>query len=414
MTKRSIVGAALLVVGAMSLPVPSASGATEVTWSAASVRNPSEVAAFASAVGISYDAAVDYYSVTHAVGELQRRGTAEFGSTFAGVWRDPSDGGLVHVAFAGQHATEDFLALTSGFPRSQLLRLHRAQRSLRDLQGIADRISADLGSWSAAELSVSTVAVDVVNGVVAVEVVREDFEEARSFAVARFGSAVEVKVGEAPVPTASFCTARAACYFEGRGGIQLNGPDQNYEICTAGFGAVNAHGEPMLLSAGHCFTYGDNIFHGAVPIGAVAGVSWPGGDASIINQNSLFAAPSNTVYWSETETNLTVRGVAGRTVTEAVGAPVCRTGVTTQNRCGTIRQLNVTVQFESGEVLYGMTLTNICALLGDSGGPFMSDSNAYGLTSAARDCGTFGSTYSYYYPAWRAENDLGVRINYVP
>jgi streptogrisin C len=84
--------------------------------------------------------------------------------------------------------------------------------------------------------------------------------------------------------------------------------------------------------------------------------------------------------------------VAG--ATEApVGASICRSGSTTGWHCGTVESKDETVQYAEGAV-EGLTQTNACAEPGDSGGSWISDDQAQGVTSGGSgDCTSGGTTY---------------------
>jgi len=90
--------------------------------------------------------------------------------------------------------------------------------------------------------------------------------------------------------------------------------------------------------------------------------------------------------------------------TEALeGSSVCRSGSTSGWHCGTIRQRDATVTYPQGTV-HGMARTTVCSEPGDSGGPFLSGSQAQGVTSGGTgNCTSGGTTYfSPVNPALRA------------
>lgn len=77
----------------------------------------------------------------------------------------------------------------------------------------------------------------------------------------------------------------------------------------------------------------------------------------------------------------------------AVGASICRSGSTTGWRCGTVQAKNQTVRYPQGAVT-GMTRTNACAEPGDSGGSWLSGTQAQGVTSGGSgNCSSGGTTY---------------------
>jgi streptogrisin C len=399
---RALARLAAVALAGAALAAPPAGAAQAEPGVVAQVRS------FAATTGLSYAAAQQYFALTHAVGDLQARGVAEYPATFAGVWRTPSDGGLVHLAFTRDAAA--FAArLTARFPRRDLVRVTTARTSLRALDALAVRVVAD--HTTLRQVAASAVSVDVTTGRVVVETAGA-LSRARDVLSARFaGAPVTVRAGAPVAPMAAACQ-RALCPLNAMGGIELLGTvGSDVYACTSGFGATKVStGAPALVTAGHCFPSGGVAFNGGVPIGRVGARAWPGGDAEEIDQLPVYAS-SNEVYWNEPGLYLFVRGAVGHTVSEAVGAPVCRTGITTQNQCGTIQALNVTVTYVTGETVSGLTRTTACVQPGDSGGPYMSGTDAYGITSG----GTVGlcgaGTTSLYYPVPRIESAIGVRIN---
>ncbi|MGI5284993.1 S1 family peptidase [Nonomuraea polychroma] len=152
--------------------------------------------------------------------------------------------------------------------------------------------------------------------------------------------------------------------------------------CSVGF-SVTRGSTPGFVTAGHCGRTGATTRN---PTGTFQGSSFPGNDYAWV------AAPGNnpTPY---------VRGSGGSLVTvrgstqASVGASICRSGSTTGWRCGIIQQHNATVRYPQGTVT-GLTRTSACAQPGDSGGSFISGSQAQGVTSGGSgNCSTGGTTY---------------------
>ncbi|GGM16121.1 carbohydrate-binding protein [Dactylosporangium sucinum] len=149
--------------------------------------------------------------------------------------------------------------------------------------------------------------------------------------------------------------------------------------CSVGF-SVNGG----FVTAGHCGTTGARTTQ---PGGTFRGSSFPGNDYA----------------WVQVDAGNTPRGlvnnysggsvaVAGSTEA-AVGASVCRSGSTTGWRCGTIQQKNASVTYSQGTVT-GLVRSNACAEPGDSGGSWMSGSQAQGVTSGGSgNCSTGGTMY---------------------
>ena len=94
-----------------------------------------------------------------------------------------------------------------------------------------------------------------------------------------------------------------------------------------------------------------------------------------------------------------VKGEGGQDVQTAgsvqalTGAAVCRSGSTTGWHCGTIEQHDTSVTYAEGTI-DGVTRTTVCAEPGDSGGSYISGTQAQGVTSGGSgDCTSGGTTF---------------------
>ncbi|MCX4787602.1 alpha-lytic protease prodomain-containing protein [Streptomyces sp. NBC_01221] len=158
--------------------------------------------------------------------------------------------------------------------------------------------------------------------------------------------------------------------------------------CSIGFPVKRGSSQSGFVSAGHCGTPG-------------VGTSGYDQQAQGSFQGSVF--PGRDYSWVATNTNWTpralVNGYGNGDVpvtgsTEALeGSSVCRSGSTTGWHCGTVQQRNTSVTYQEGTVS-GVTRTNVCAEPGDSGGSFISGSQAQGITSGGSgNCTQGGTTY---------------------
>ncbi|MFV0126734.1 alpha-lytic protease prodomain-containing protein [Streptomyces sp. HMX112] len=157
--------------------------------------------------------------------------------------------------------------------------------------------------------------------------------------------------------------------------------------CSVGF-SVTSGTQQGFATAGHCGkaetpTKGFN----QVDQGTFQASAFPGHDMAWVGTNAEWTA---TPYVKgKGDENVQVAGS-----TEAlVGASICRSGSTTGWHCGTIEQHNASVTYPEGTV-NGMTRTTVCAEPGDSGGSYLSGSQAQGVTSGGSgDCTSGGSTF---------------------
>ncbi|MGW7241908.1 S1 family peptidase [Streptomyces sp. NPDC054804] len=171
--------------------------------------------------------------------------------------------------------------------------------------------------------------------------------------------------------------------------------------CSLGFN-VHSGSTYYFLTAGHCgevaSTWYSNSGHTTV-LGTNVSYSFPTNDFALVRYtNSSIAHPS--AVGSQTITSA---------ATPSVGTTVYRRGSTTGTHSGRVTALNATVNYGSGDVVYGMIQTTVCAEGGDSGGPLYGGSVAYGLTSGGSgDCTSGGTTF--FQPVTEALSYYGVSV----
>ncbi|MFC4563735.1 S1 family peptidase [Nocardiopsis mangrovi] len=151
--------------------------------------------------------------------------------------------------------------------------------------------------------------------------------------------------------------------------------------CSIGFAVSGG-----FVTAGHCGSVGASVAS-SDGRGTVRGSIFPGRDMGWVG---------NVTNWTSTPY---VNNYSGGTVTvtgsteAATGASICRSGSTTGWHCGSIQSKNATVTYPQGTVT-GLTRTNVCAEPGDSGGSWVSGSQAQGVTSGGSgNCRTGGTTF---------------------
>ncbi|WP_026122329.1 S1 family peptidase [Nocardiopsis halotolerans] len=172
--------------------------------------------------------------------------------------------------------------------------------------------------------------------------------------------------------------------------------------CSVGFPATNSAGQPGFVTAGHCGTVGTSVTIGNGR-GVFENSVFPGNDAAFVRGTSNFTL-HNLVYRYNSGGYQSVTG----TSQAPTGSAVCRSGSTTGWHCGTIQARNQTVRYPQGTV-YSLTRTNVCAEPGDSGGSFISGSQAQGVTSGGSGDCTYGGT-TYYQEVTPMVNSWGVNI----
>ncbi|MFF4358218.1 S1 family peptidase [Streptomyces sp. NPDC001604] len=171
--------------------------------------------------------------------------------------------------------------------------------------------------------------------------------------------------------------------------------------CSLGFN-VHSGSTYYFLTAGHCgevaSTWYSNSGH-TTTLGTNVGYTFPGSDYALVRYtNSSISHPSTV--GSQTITSA---------ATPSVGTTVYRRGSTTGTHSGRVTALNATVNYGSGDVVYGLIQTTVCAEGGDSGGPLYGGTVAYGLTSGGSgDCSSGGTTF--FQPVTAALSHYGVSI----
>ncbi|WP_245641897.1 S1 family peptidase [Nonomuraea candida] len=283
--------------------------------------------------------------------------TTALGGSFGGAWLN-DDASKLMVATTDAAATKAIEAQGAQpvvVPRS----LDQLNGVMRALDQAPRKVTAGAALWF----------VDVKTNTVSVQAPTVEAAEALVAAAGVDRSAVTVAAtAERPTPFINIIGGTA--YYIGS------------SRCSVGF-SVTRGSTPGFVTAGHCGRVGARTTN---PTGTFQGSSFPGNDYAWV------AAPGNTptpYVRGSGGANVTVRG----STQASVGASICRSGSTTGWRCGTIQQHNATVRYAQGTVT-GLTRTSACAQPGDSGGSFISGSQAQGMTSGGSgNCSTGGTTY---------------------
>ncbi|MFF8828564.1 trypsin-like serine protease [Streptomyces sp. NPDC015131] len=157
--------------------------------------------------------------------------------------------------------------------------------------------------------------------------------------------------------------------------------------CSVGF-SVTSGDQQGFVTAGHCGRPGaETSGHNKAAQGAFKASTFPGKDMAWVATNADWTATAHVK--GQGEQNVEVAGS-----TEAiVGASICRSGSTTGWHCGTVEQHGASVSYLQGTVK-GLTRTTVCAEPGDSGGPYVSGTQAQGVTSGGSgNCKDGGTTF---------------------
>jgi hypothetical protein len=174
--------------------------------------------------------------------------------------------------------------------------------------------------------------------------------------------------------------ARKLAALEGGHGFLRNPGDGYLYACSIGFNALK-NTTPVYVTAGHCGDAGENVF---LEGSAGTGPQWTLGSQIGTFTASNFPQPGQSgpdrAYVTISGSHTQVAGVHGWTSSDVivkgstagvVGTAICRSGRTSGWRCGTIDQVNVSVNYSTGETITGVNRTTACSEGGDSGGSFI-------------------------------------------
>ncbi|MFE2049746.1 carbohydrate-binding protein [Streptomyces sp. NPDC059459] len=290
---------------------------------------------------------------------------AALGADFAGAWVRGAESGTLTVATTD---ADDVAAIEAEGAVAKVVR-----HSLADLDAAKARVDRAVAARDSAAAPVRYV--DVRANTVTVRGPHP--AAARALLDAAGADAGPVRVEQS--------AERPRPLYDLRGGeaYYIN----NSGRCSIGF-PVTKGTQQGYATAGHCGRVGAST-SGAnrVAQGTFQGSVFPGRDMAWVATNSQWTA---TPY---------VSGAGGQNVQVAgsaqapVGASVCRSGSTTGWHCGTVQQHNTSVTYPEGTIT-GVTRTTVCAEPGDSGGSYISGSQAQGVTSGGSgDCRSGGTTY---------------------
>jgi hypothetical protein len=183
----------------------------------------------------------------------------------------------------------------------------------------------------------------------------------------QYGPAVTV------VPHAVSRAVRTADDAPHYGGARLH--LQNYSAgCSSGVTLVRA-GVRHMITAGHCYQPGTNVYSGQFYFGLVNVRHFPNPDLELINGNPGTSGQGTQSYGSYVYTDPSVPGTAAVATrwSTPVGGYVCTDGSYSQERCGA-RVATTSASFcDSDGCTYNLARAQqpgkLVAQLGDSGGP---------------------------------------------
>ncbi|GGZ76928.1 carbohydrate-binding protein [Streptomyces subrutilus] len=282
------------------------------------------------------------------------------GAAFAGAWVDGADSATLTVATT---RPADAAAIRGAGARAAVV--PRTLAGLETARAALDRAADSTTPVRYADPRTNAVVVEETAPGAA----------ARLLAATRTDPALVrvVRTAEAPRPL-----------YDLRGGdaYYMNGGR-----CSVGF-PVTRGATQGFATAGHCGRAGTTTSgFNQVAQGTFQASVFPGNDMAWVAANAQWA--STPYVKGSGGANVQVTG----SVLQPVGASVCRSGSTTGWHCGTIQQHDTSVTYPEGTIS-GVTRTTVCAEPGDSGGSYLSGSQAQGVTSGGSgNCSAGGTTF---------------------
>ncbi|MGW4021944.1 alpha-lytic protease prodomain-containing protein [Streptomyces sp. NPDC005009] len=365
------VGAAAAATAALLVAGLSGSASAEPTTSAAAQALRTDAAPPALLKAMERDLGLDRAQAERRLANEAEAGAtagrlrAALGADFAGAWVRGAESGTLTVATTD---ADDVPAIEAQGAKATVV-----HHSLTELDAAKSRLDR------AAQRNDTTDApvwyVDVRTNTVVVQAVRPSAARALLSAAGIDHSLTRIEKS-ADRPRALYDLRGGEAYYINNSGR-----------CSIGF-PVTKGTQQGYATAGHCGRTGNSTSgHNRVAQGTFQGSIFPGRDMAWVATNSQWTA---TPY---------VKGQGGQNVqvtgsTQApVGASVCRSGSTTGWHCGTVQVLNTSVTYPEGTIT-GVTQTTVCAEPGDSGGSYISGSQAQGVTSGGSgNCSSGGTTF---------------------
>ncbi|WP_026424317.1 S1 family peptidase [Actinokineospora inagensis] len=313
-------------------------------------------------LGLSHDAALARIASENRATALESTLRASLGDTFGGAYYDaPSATLVVGVTDQAKIAAAQSAGATAKF----------VSHSARQLDTTADTLNAKEKS---APAGITGWYVDVQHNTVTVTTARGTLAAAHQFLTTTGVDLSTTQVVESTEsPRVLYDVRGGDAYYIGSGAR-----------CSVGFSVQGG-----FVSAGHCGNRGDSTSgSNRVAQGTFQASTFPGRDYSWVKTNANWT-PRGVVNRYSGSTTVAVQG----STESAVGAAICRSGSTTGWHCGTVQAKNQTVRYSEGAV-NGLTRTNVCAEPGDSGGSWLSGTQAQGVTSGGSgNCTSGGTTY---------------------
>jgi len=324
------------------------------------------------------------------LGDYARTFRAERPTEFAGAWL--GEDGQPVVAVTNRDAAQQ--AQQDGY---------RATVAPLSADGLEQAL-AELNRWVAAlprEVSsqVNSTSIDVLNNQIVVDIVNSPIGRALNLPSLIANIQVQLSPG---VPPNDPAPLGGDTYITADGDVRTTRLER-IGICSFGFNGVDASGDAVNITAGHCDAVsrdqgGSTVYlpnreniDESVKIGTFTD-STVGTDSTLdygivsLDKAGVEAGLDRPVVRGGNGSTLTVTGTAA----PVVGAPVCKSGQSSSFTCGVVIADRIETQlvYPSG---YSTTIrgfaTSACTLSGDSGGSIVTGTLALGVISGSNSAG---------------------------
>ncbi|WP_307814086.1 S1 family peptidase [Streptomyces sp. N35] len=175
--------------------------------------------------------------------------------------------------------------------------------------------------------------------------------------------------------------------------------------CSSAFN-VSSGSTRYFVTAGHCTNAATDwrATSGGAVIGQRHGTSYPTNDYGIVRYTDGSSPSGNVNLYNGSHQDIT------SAADPVVGQAVRKSGSTTKVTSGTVTATNVTVNYGSGNIAYGMVRTTVCSAGGDSGGAHFSGSTALGIHSGSGGCSDGVNGSAIFQPVREALSAYGVNV----
>jgi len=310
---------------------------------------------------------------------------------FAWIYIDQTKNGQFNIGFTKpiNEKLEKIKELTSLIEDSDLIKIHQAKISEKDLNLEMERVIKEIDYFNSIGITVHKVNTNIPKEKVEIHISPYDNSSVQAIKSRLNSDFIDVVENKYEVNFDS----RLNHYDPLQSGTAITKNDPNStNRCSTGFIARSSSGTYYLVTAGHCTQANDVIYQGGQFIGITAGSNQGGtNDSAVITIPSSLA--SKLVYVNNPG-DLTLTSVQASNG-DMVGEIVCKVGIATNNTCGTITSTNV-YRSIAGTVFTNVREANYAAASGDSGGLVYYDTMAKGIHFASSG-GAPGVPYTTWY-----------------